>query len=354
MNKLTLFVMRTVAVRILASAAILLAVLQILDLLDVTTDILDRGLGLGGVAYYAALRLPRLIEQVAPLAVLAGSLFAFAQMARENAVIAMRATGLSVYRLVGMALPVVACVAVIDYVTVEVIAPRTDPTLEAWWRDTAKVAPDVVAPRPFRAGADLVVARAGDNSGDKLAEVKIYRRDAAGRVVERIEAPNATYEKNGVWTLHEPKMVRFVGDNAMASAAAALAWNPGLRPPDVQTLLSANQMPSAASARRALAGGGSERPQSYYAVRLQKAFADPLGIFVMLLLTAPVALGNFRNREGAVLTAGSLGAGLVYMVVDGMLSALGESAALAPTLAAWSAPLVFAALATTVLLRMEG
>lgn len=42
------------------------------------------------------------------------------------------------------------------------------------------------------------------------------------------------------------------------------------------------------------------------------------------------------------------------MVTDGLLNALGEGAALSPVLAAWTAPLVFTALATTVLLRMEG
>ncbi|WP_309644357.1 hypothetical protein [Phenylobacterium sp.] len=49
--KLRLYVLRTVLLRILAAAAILLSILQILDLLDVTTDILDRGLGVGGVFY---------------------------------------------------------------------------------------------------------------------------------------------------------------------------------------------------------------------------------------------------------------------------------------------------------------
>ena len=53
-------------------------------------------------------------------------------------------------------------------------------------------------------------------------------------------------------------------------------------------------------------------------------------------------------------TAASVGAGLLFLVTDGLLNALGEGAALSPVLAAWTAPLVFAALATTVLLRMEG
>ena len=91
-----------------------MSVLQILDLLDVTSDILDRGLGMAGVAYYAALRLPRLFEQVAPIAVLAGGLFAFSQLARDSAVVAMRASGISGYRIVGMAVPAAIVVMLLD------------------------------------------------------------------------------------------------------------------------------------------------------------------------------------------------------------------------------------------------
>ena len=89
-------------------------------------------------------------------------------------------------------------------------------------------------------------------------------------------------------------------------------------------------------------------------MRLQQSLAGPLSALVMLLLTLPVALGNFRNSEGAKLTTYGLAAGLLFMVVDGILVALGEGGMLSPFLAAWTAPLVAAALATTVLLRMEG
>lgn len=353
MKTLRGYITRIVATRIIAAAAILLAILQILDLLDVTTDILDRGLGMPGVLHYATLRMPRLIEQVLPLSVLAGGLFAFAQLARESAVIAMRSTGVSVYRLLGMVAPVALCVAVIDYVTVEIIAPRTDPALEAWWRETAPASDKTTPARPFRAGADLVFAKAGDVDGDALSNVLIYRRDAQGRVTERIEAPRAVYADRQ-WRLLQPRMVRFTADEAMTSTAEQLAWDTRLRPSDVQVLLSPDQTPSAANARRALRGGGSERPASFYAMRLQQSLAGPLSALVMLLLTLPVALGNFRNSEGAKLTTYGLAAGLLFMVVDGILVALGEGGMLSPFLAAWTAPLVAAALATTVLLRMEG
>jgi len=90
-----------VGTRVLAALVVLVAILQVLDLLDVTTDILSRKLGVAGVLYYAMLRLPSLVAQVAPLSVLAGSLFAFTQLARENAVVALRSTGFSAYQLLG-------------------------------------------------------------------------------------------------------------------------------------------------------------------------------------------------------------------------------------------------------------
>jgi len=352
--KLQAFILRTVGVRVLSAAAILLAILQILDLLEVTTDILDRGLGVGGVAYYAALRFPRLIEQVAPLSVLAGGLFAFAQLARENAVTTLRAVGVSAYRLVWMAAPIAVAVMLVQALATEVVAPRTDPALDAWWRATTPASKKVVSdPKPFRVGADTVIAKAAQADGRSLEGVTIYRRDSQGALSSRIEAPSAAY-RNGAWELHRPTIVRFSGDEALTSSAAQMAWGSLLKPMDVQTLLSPTQAPSGTSARRALSGGGAERPQSYYAVRLQRAFSGPVGILVMLLLTAPVALANFRTREGVVLTAGGLGAGLAFMVMDGMLGALGESAALSAALAAWTAPAVFAALAGFVLLKMEG
>ena len=47
---------RRVAVQILARLAVLTALLQMLELLDMTTEVLKREQGLSGLLYYAALR----------------------------------------------------------------------------------------------------------------------------------------------------------------------------------------------------------------------------------------------------------------------------------------------------------
>ncbi len=352
--RLQLYVLKTVATRVLGAALILMSILQILDLLDVTSDILDRGLGVSGVAFYAALRLPRLFEQVAPIAVLAGGLFAFSGLARESAVVAMRASGISGYRIIGMAVPVAVAVMLLDALCGQVLAPRADPALADWWKNTTPVAErKVPAPRTFRAGTDLVIGASASADGREITNLTVFRRDAKGILIEKIEAPKARYAHHS-WTLDQPKTTRFAGDLAQTSSAAATTWPTALRPQDVQGLFGDDAVPTAASARRALQNGGSDRPESFYATHLQAAFASPFVSLVMLLLSAPVALANFRSGQGAVLLTAGLAAGLFFLVANGMLTALGESGSLSPILAVWAAPAIFGALAVRTFLALEG
>ena len=352
--KIQLYVLRTVGTRVLGAALILFSILQILDLLEVTTDILDRGLGTAGVLYYAALRSPRLIEQVAPIATLAGGLFAFSQLARESAIVAMRATGISGYRIIAMAMPAAIFVMLLDALCGQYLAPRADPALADWWKNTTPVAErKVVPPRTFRSGADLVIGASASADGRQIANVTIFRRDPKGILVEKVEATKAVYA-NHSWTLEQPKTTRFAGDLAQASTAASTNWPAALRPRDVQSLFGDDTVPTAASAQRALENGGSDRPESFYRTHFHAAFAGPFVALVMLLLSAPVALANFRSGQGAVLLTGGLAAGLVFLVANGMLTALGESGAVSPFLAVWAAPAIFGALAIRTFLALEG
>jgi lipopolysaccharide export system permease protein len=355
MKKLYLYVLKVVSLRILVAALILLSVMQILDLLEVTDDIIERGLGAAGMAHYALLRLPRLIDQAAPLSVLAGVIFAFMKLAGESQIVAIRASGVSVYRLTAMALPAALAVMAIDFVAVETIAPRTDVAMQAWWSSTAP--PDAkpkTKPKAFRVGGDVVVATAGDIDGRALNDVKIYRRDGVGRLVERIEASHAVYAGDGGWRLERPQFVRFAAHGMHQGGAGQMLWASDFRPRDARALFADDQNVSAASAARALSGGGSERPPSYYATHLQRAVAHPLGALVMLLLAAPIALANFRSGQGGTFVVVGLASGLVFLVADGLLTAMGESGAITPVLAAWTAPIVFAALGATALLKLEG
>ena len=350
---LSTYLLKLMGSRILAALAVLAGVLQIIDLLEVTTQILDRNLGPGGVAYYAMLRMPRLIEQAAPLAVLAGSLFAFAKLAGESAVTAMRSTGISAYRITMMAAPSVVALALLQLAIGTVIAPHTDQMLSAWWQASApRDASKAIDPVTFRLGDEVVVAVPRDPDGRSLENVVLYRRDDSGRLIERTSAKAAVWAA-GRWTLIEPRFETLAAASLSEGSASTMGWTRNLQPADVRAMASGQTLVTPQEASRALAGGLSMRPRTYFDTQLQRAWATPFACIVMLLLAAPASLANFRGG-GATLLVQCLAAGLLYLVFDGAFTALGESGAAPPLLAAWAAPAMFGALGITALIYLEG
>lgn len=341
------------SLRILSALAVLLGVLQILDLLDVTTQILERNLGPAGVAYYALLRLPRLVEQAAPLAVLAGSLFAFAKLAGDSATTAMRSSGISAYRITVMAIPAALLLTLAQLAIGMVVAPRTDAMLSQWWEASEPANPaKKIDPVTFRVGDEVVVAVPRDPFGRSLEQVTIYRRDDTGRLSRRTSAKRAVYDGTG-WRLIEPRFETVSPMSISEGAASEANWSRSLTPADVRTLAKGQTSVSPAEASRALAGGLSIRPRSFYDTQVQRGWAAPLACLVMLLLAAPTSMANFRGG-GATLVVQCLGTGLLFLVFDGAFTALGESGAAPPILAAWAAPAMFATLGMTILLYQEG
>jgi lipopolysaccharide export system permease protein len=350
---LSTYLLKLMGARIIAALAILVGVLQILDLLDVTTEILDRDLGAQGVGYYALLRLPRLIEQAAPLAALAGALFAFAKLAGESAVTAMRSTGISTYRVTLMAVPAALVLALVHLFIGMTVAPRTDARLTEWWQASAPKDPsEIVDPVTFRVGDEIVVAVPRDPDGRSLEKVTIYRRDQEGRLVQKTTAKAAIFETDR-WRLVEPRFETLGTDSIGEGAAQSMDWTQNLQPGDIRTLAMGQTSVTPAEASRALTGGLSVRPRTFYDTQLQRSWAAPVASVVMLLLAAPAALANFRGG-GATLIVQCLAAGLLFLVFDGAFTALGENGAAPPILAAWAAPLMFAAFAVTVLIYREG
>ena len=349
------YIMRLLLVRTVFAVVVLILLVQVLELLDVSTDILQRGLGIAGIGRYSLLRLPGQFQQVVSLGVLVGSLFTFSQLSRTSEMVVIRATGANIYRVLRMMIPVVLLVAVVDFAVSAEIAPRTQDQLAHWM---AKTEPASKAKPPkahwFRLGPDLVLVGQASDDGHRLQSVRVYRRDASRTLTEEVSAPLATPEARG-WRLHGATVNRVGTDRATLSGPKDVDWVTPLKPGDVVRLFRAGEQVTTTTAIGALAHSGpTDRSPGFYQTRLHRAFAEPLGVMVMLLLSAPAALASMRSDQGMRLMAFGLASGILFMVADALLTALGETSALPPLLASWSAPVAFTALAITVLLYAEG
>lgn len=347
--------------RTFATLLVLIGLLQIVDLFDATSEVLERGLGLGGIIEYEFLRLPVMIEQIVPVSVLIGALTVFTGLARNSEMAALRSTGTTIYRIVAMLLPAAALVAVLHFILADQIAPRSQQAYTLWWNshpplhqsqeDAAKSKPK---PQWFRTGSYLVHADSASPDGRHLQNPRIYRREADGRMSERILARSADFGIDGRWTLNGAQELDVAPTSLSSALRGDRVWQADLDPVDVVSVFWPEEKISTGKAIRAITGQRpADKSPAFYATRIQRSLAEPLGAVVMLLLAAPAALAHQRNNQ-ATLMMFSLAAGLLYLAVDGVLTALGQTNVLPPLLGAWAGPALFAALAGAALVHLEG
>ncbi len=350
---LSTYLTRIMAVRTLAAALALIGLLQLIDLLERTSGILARG-GVLDIGRYMILRMPWLFHEVAPFAVLGGAIFTFSQLSRNSELVVMRISGLSLFQIFQRTLPVALAVAVIDLAVTDQVTPRAQQALATWWNATAPGAAKTPgAPRWFRIDGNVVMARSASPDGEELKAVSIYERDAKKALVRRVQASGATWS-HGAWRLHDAQITDLGASRATMMTVAESDWRTSLRPSDTARVFAAAYEITSGTALKSLFGKGAvDRSPSQFKTRLFRTIAEGLAPIIMLLLALPTALGHSRsNRTGPIVFG--LGCGLLYLVTDGLLTAMGSTGILPPLMAAWGAPVAFAAGAISVLLYAEG
>lgn len=343
-GRLGAYLRRRVAMQILALLAVLTAMMQLLELLDVTTDILERGQGVGGLLYYAALRTPAELALALPLAVLLGAMTSLNAMSRALEITAMRISGMSLMRLLGALVPVLLVFSIAHAVLLQAVLPRVEIELKEWWNATAPAEPVTQPEKPTpplwahtRGGSVSIDSYSPD--GRQLQGVRLYAQQA-GHLTSRLRAARAHWDGEA-WQLEDVTELRVEATGVRRTHEETRVWQTNLHPDEVLRLGLPRPYLSTMMLADVIAGSrvGSQ-PLSYYQTALYRSFAAPLGVFIMLLLALPTAITPARGTGGgAMLLALTLGLG--FLLFDGIVAALGSSGKFPPVATALTAPLLF-------------
>lgn len=337
------YLRRRIGLQIVAMLAVLTALMQLLELLDVTTDVFDRGLGFGGLLHYAVLRAPGELVLSLPLAVLLGTMTALHAMARSLEITAIRTAGVGVSRILGYLWPVLLMLVAAQLLLSQAVLPQAENTLKAWW--SASAPPDKVPARLWaktRSGPVSIETISPD--GSELRGVRVYERDGTGRIEARLAAATARWDGR-TWRLQEVSELRIEAGRIRLSHDAAREWVTNLRPDEVLRLDVARPHLSSMMLADVITGARvGTQPLSYYRTVLYRSFTAPLGLFIMMLIALPTACSVARSRPGGREMGIALVLGLAYLLLDGLVAAFGSSGRLPPLGAALAAPLLFIAI----------
>ncbi|MEG3125705.1 LPS export ABC transporter permease LptG [Sphingomonas sp. GB1N7] len=346
-----LFVIRTFAVM-----AGLVLVLQALDLLGQSGNILAYpGNGDAQVWHYMSLRAPQIIAFVLPFSVLLGTILTLSQMNQNSEVIALKASGLSAHQVLAPLVMASLVVAVISFTFNDRIVARATSALNQWQNVNYGPLPIDRGDRSnvwVRDGDDLIQADQinGRGTAAQLGGITLYDREK-GNLVGIIEAKRGRYAAPG-WQIFDA--TRF----DVASGKKTKIGNPVVAKsvrPDQFTLATVDADSLSFGALRSAIGDLSDagRPTKALEGSAWHKLSAPLSSVLMPLLGAVAAFGLARSGKLFLRAAIGMGLGFAYFVADNFALAMGNLGAYPPFLAAWAPFLLFFLIGEAVLVRTE-
>jgi LPS export ABC transporter permease LptF/LPS export ABC transporter permease LptG len=342
---------------ILATILVLVLVFTLFELLG---DIMRNQTPAIVVAEYLLNVTPYMLYNAAYVIVLLAVLITFGLMSRSNEITAIKATGVSIYRIVTPVLFAAALLAGGLFFADQFYLPHANKRQEAL-HNQIKGKPPQTYLRPdrkwiFGQNNDIYYYQFFDPDRDQFANLTVFQLDAAQFVItQRIHADRAHWADNlGRW-VYEQGWQRVLHGSAIASyhtfdvsTFAELGETPSYFKKEVKQSSEMNYE----ELRRYI----HDLQQSGFdvvrlRVQLQKKLSYPLITLIMAVLAVPFSLSS--AKKGAVTgVAVAVGIAVVYTVVSRLFESMGDLSQLPPALAAWSPDLIFSLIGGYLILKV--
>ena len=335
--------------------------LLVFTLFELLSDILRNGVSMLTVGEYLLNVTPYFLYfPIAPLSMLLAVLVTFGLLQRSNEIIAIKATGISLYRIIIPVLVAAAIVAAGLFLSDNLYLPYTNKRQDAL-RNRIKGKPAQTYLRPdrkwiFGQHSNIYYYQFFDPDRDVFGSIAVFQFDPhTFQITRRITAERAHWSDSLDRWVYEQGWDRKLDGSAISD----------YRRFDVSTFPELSEAPvyfkkeikqSSEMSYEELWRYIRDLQQSGFdvvrlRVQLQKKLAYPLITLVMAVLAIPFALTAGKRGVLAGL-ATAIGIGVVYWTVSGLFEAMGNLSQLPPVVAAWSPDLLFGLLGGYLILRM--
>ncbi|MGB5482959.1 LPS export ABC transporter permease LptG [Parasphingorhabdus sp.] len=353
---LAIYMAKMFIVRTLAVLALLVLVLQALDLLGESGKILAHaGNGEAELWTYVSLRAPQLVARFLPFSVLLGTIITLATLNQNSEVVSMKAGGLSAHQILAPLIVASMGVALVSFLFNETLVAPSTARLSQWEKVEFGPIPAESNIRTnvwVKDGNNLVNARIVTGRGEKvvLQDITVYNRTENG-LRSLLQGEKARFTESG-WLLTDVTLFN-VSTGAEEKRAEMLVGDSIL--PDQFTLSNVSADSLSIFALRTAIGEleRAGRPTMSLKAGWWHKISGPMSSVLMPLLGAVAAFGLARSGQLFVRAVIGMALGFTYFVADNFALAMGNIGAYPPLLAAWAPFLLFFLIGETVLIRTE-
>jgi lipopolysaccharide export system permease protein len=333
MRLLTRYIALQVAAAILLVLVVLMGLDLIIGLLDQSSEI-EGQYTLGPAAYYTLLSLPSHLAPLVPFAVLIGCLAGLGSLANTSELVVMRTAGVSVVRILWMALRPALLVALFGLLIAEFVAPKCQQVAQSY-RAMLLQKKDISVSEYglwHREGNRFIHFNAVQPNGE-LFGISIFSLDATRRLESAAFAQRAIYQDDH-WLLEDVRTTRIFADHVESSAAPRQRWETQLSP-QLLNILVLNPIDLSISGLwryvHFLKAQGSDAGQ--YELALWNKLLQPLAAVSLVLVAASIIFGPQRQASMGTRVFTGLMIGIVFRISQEMLGPASLVFGFAPILA---------------------
>ncbi|MCW9057652.1 MAG: LPS export ABC transporter permease LptG [Gammaproteobacteria bacterium] len=291
---------------------------------------------------YITLTIPRRIHELFPMAALLGSLMGLGMLASNSELVAMRAAGFSVRRVIASVLQVGILMLAVTTLVGEFVAPEADRQGQAL-REQALHDRTTFQSRHgywIRDENRFIHIRRMDDPAD-LQDVFVYELDADHHLESATRIARARHQE-GIWELSRVRTSRFEPASVQVSREQQAQRAQLMMPGVLDVVVLEPESMSVRELRRYieyLASNGLEAERHQLALWLR--LSAPLAGLVMLFLAVPFVFGSLRNvGAGQRLLVGVM-VGIGFQLLVQILSHTGQVYGIHPVVSAFAPILLF-------------
>ena len=331
-----------------------ISIFLIVDLIENLDTFLNNNFPTLIVAEYYLNYIPFIIVLVLPVAMLLSALFSIGGMARQNEIVAMKAAGISLYRIFLPVLIISIFISLVSMAVANTLVPYST-------QRQAEIQDEYKRNKPRSKRLSNIYIR--DEQGrrismryynivTKVGNTVSIRQFDGNSLRSRIDARRITWQ-DSVWLLHDGYERIFSGDKEIATPfKKRVLWGSSLLPEKIAKILKRPEEMSYGELKDFIEevkrnGGNPNR----WRVDLYLKIALPFANFIIVLFGLPLSSSQTR-RSGAAKGFGiSLAVTFIYFGILKTTQAMGHNDKIEPLLAAWFANIIFGLLGVIILLR---
>jgi LPS export ABC transporter permease LptG/LPS export ABC transporter permease LptF len=327
-----------------------LVLMQVFTFFELLRDIVRNRIPLTLVGEYLLNLVPYLLYKMLPFSVLLGVLMTFGLMQKSSEIMAMKASGISVYRIILPVLFITMLLAAGLFFFDQFYLPQANKRQDALRNQIKGKAPQTYL-RPerkwiFGEESTIYYYEFFDPDQNRFASIQAFQFDPhTFELKRRIYAARAHWSDNlGRWVFEQGWEREFRGSAIQYYRTFDVATFSDLREPPQYFKKEVKQ--SSEMSYNELRRYIHELHQSGFdvvrlQVQLQMKLAFPIITFVMSVLAIPFALRAVRHGALAGV-ATAIGIAVIYWITSGLFEAMGNTSQLPPLVAAWSPDVIFA------------